>query len=374
LTPITLYGTASSHMSGRVGSRFRRSFFSERAGVALTILVVLSSGGAAKGADSVEAETLIRQGLELRQQGRDERALPLFQKAYDLVATPRTAGQLGFAEMAVGYWLDAEQHVSLALESPEHPWVAKNLATLKQALAQIRTNIGEIVVDGPPDGATLTVNRHPAGTFPLPGPIRVAKGSVNIEVTAPRYHPTTRMLRITGSERQQIVMNLVKIADEAAVSPTSPPVGLATKPSLEPQPGAPVPADPTMSSLGSDRSGLSLKVGWGIGLGIGAAAALVGAVIETVIWQRRRSQFNSLNSGCFEDQPDRGGAGCSSIYDSTRSAMTLSLIGYVGAAALAAGSAALLLTAKRSEQNGAAVAVVCAPSLGAALVRCSLTF
>ena len=53
----------------------------------------------ARAGDAAEAEALIRQGLELRQQGRDAPALPLFQKAYDLAATPRTAGQLGCGEM-----------------------------------------------------------------------------------------------------------------------------------------------------------------------------------------------------------------------------------------------------------------------------------
>jgi tetratricopeptide (TPR) repeat protein len=144
--------------------------------VVLVAVVMLVAGGVASAADSAEAEDLIAKGVELRRQGRDERALPLFQKAYQLAPSPRTAGQLGFAEMAVGYWLDAEQHMTEALETLDHPWVAKNRGLLEQALTTVRSNIGEIAIDGPQVGATLSVNNHPAGTFPLSGPVRVGKG------------------------------------------------------------------------------------------------------------------------------------------------------------------------------------------------------
>jgi tetratricopeptide (TPR) repeat protein len=100
----------------------------------LVVAIGLVGGRGGMAADSAEAEALISQGVELRQQGRDEKALPLFQKAYGLVPSPRTAGQLGFAEMAVGYWLDAKQHLNEALETPDHPWVKKNHDTINQAL------------------------------------------------------------------------------------------------------------------------------------------------------------------------------------------------------------------------------------------------
>jgi hypothetical protein len=354
-------------------------FLTRRVIVALAIVLVLGAGRAARGADAAEAEALIRQGIELRQQGHDERALPLFQKAYDLVVTPRTAGQLGLAEMAVGYWLDAEQHLSLALESPDHPWVAKNLAAIKAALAQVRTNIGEIVVDGAPAGATLTVNHRAAGTFPFPGPVRVPKGTVDIEVAASGYRTMTRSLHVSGSERQQVTVSLEKAALEDAATakapPSTAPATLAAgEPALAPQPQ---PETPQLSPAAAPQAGggmsLGRKVGWG--LGIGGAAVLVGAVVETVLWQQRRTRFNDPANSCLENRPNRGtGAGCSSLYDSLQSAMTLSLIGYIAAGALAGGSAALLLSTKSPEAGGSPVAAACAPGFGTALVTCRLTF
>jgi hypothetical protein len=54
-------------------------------------------------ADAAEVEALIAKGNELRRAGTPGPALPYFQKAYELARTPRTAGQLGLAELAAGY-------------------------------------------------------------------------------------------------------------------------------------------------------------------------------------------------------------------------------------------------------------------------------
>jgi hypothetical protein len=113
----------------------------------------------------------------LRHQGHDVRALPLFQKAYGMTRTPRTAGQLGLCEMAMGYWLDAENHLGEAVNVPEHPWVARNLTDLNGALAAVRRNISEVTVEGGPVGAEVLVNGQAAGRLPLAAPLRLARAS-----------------------------------------------------------------------------------------------------------------------------------------------------------------------------------------------------
>ena len=160
---------------------------------ALAMFLMISRAGAAapQTDDSTEVEALIREGVSLRQSGKDERALPVFQKAYHLVRSPRTAGQLGLVQMAMGYWLDAEQHLTEALESPDHPWVAKNRAGLEGALANLRSKIGEITIGGAVPGAAVQVNGRMAGTIPLPAPIRLAKGKVEIRVSVSRGRPSS---------------------------------------------------------------------------------------------------------------------------------------------------------------------------------------
>ena len=72
-------------------------------------------------AEAAAVEALIAKGNELRRAGTPGPALPYFQKAYELARTPRTTGQLGLAELAAGYPVEAEEHLAAALQSPSDP-------------------------------------------------------------------------------------------------------------------------------------------------------------------------------------------------------------------------------------------------------------
>jgi hypothetical protein len=58
-----------------------------------------------------EAEDLVRKGVDLRREGRDQNALETFRKANQLASTPRTVAQMGLAEQALGRWTDAFERV-----------------------------------------------------------------------------------------------------------------------------------------------------------------------------------------------------------------------------------------------------------------------
>src|SRR5882724_10416825 len=153
-------------------------------------------GTIAAATPTADAENLIRQGVALRREKHDEQALPLFQKAYDLVRNPRTAGQLGLCELGVGYSIDAELHLKEALASPEHAWVAKNQASLEAALKRAQQNIGTLSVTGAPSGAEVYVNGRSSGRLPLRDPIRLARGVVDVELRTPGYVTSHRSLTV----------------------------------------------------------------------------------------------------------------------------------------------------------------------------------
>lgn len=335
-----------------------------RLGSCALFLLVAIGGGAAQ-ADTAEVESLIRQGVDLRQQGRDERALPLFQKAYDLAPTPRTAGQLGLAEMATGYYLDAEQHLGVALESPDHPWVSKNRKALQETLAAVREHLGEVVVEGTPAGATVTVDKRAAGTLPLSGPVRANSGKITVEISAPGHVTLTKTLTVRGGGRESLSVALEKAAT-ASTQPAPPPAPVAQVAS----PASPSPPSSTADTSPDDSGRLKRRLGWSAG--IGAVAALGFAAVETIVWQGKRSDFNDPVKGCFEDAPMRGAAGCSDVFDSAHSAQTLAIVGYAVGGALGITSAVLLLTGQHQESGGSRVA--CALSVGTSLVSCRFVF
>jgi hypothetical protein len=169
-------------------------------------LVVLR--GQAHAAEPIAVETIIRQGVELRRKGRDQEALPLFQRAYDLERSPRTAAQLGLVELSMGYALAAERHLQEALSSPRHFWVNRNRAELDTALAQARANIGELTVQGEPVGAEVLVNGKSVGVLPRREPVRLVEGAAELVVTAPGFQKHSATLAITGGQRQTVAVTL----------------------------------------------------------------------------------------------------------------------------------------------------------------------
>ena len=345
-----------------------------RAVAALLFAALLQTAPAARAEESPEsrAEALIRQGIELRQAGKDERALVMFQRAYDTLPTPRSAGQLGLSEMAVGYWLSAEQHLNEALQTPDHPWVAKNRASLQTAVTRVRSNIGELVVTGPPAGASLTVNRRAAGTFPLSEPVRVPKGRVEIEISAAGYVKGERTLQVAAGGRQEVTVTLDR--EPAAVEPPAArpvaPVPAPVNPAADPTPTTPAaPTADEPSAPGSTQRKVALA------LAIAGGAVLVGAVVETFIWQHNYNQFNDVKNNCAADVVNRGAAGCSDYYDKSESAKTLSIVGYAATAAFAGAAAIVYWTAPDAEPAKTA-ALACVPVAGPASagLSCRLQF
>src|SRR3954463_10100372 len=118
--------------------------------VVVSLAAAISSESRPACADAAEVEALIAKGNELRRAGTPGPALPYFQKAYELARTPRTTGQLGLAELAAGYPVEAEEHLSTALQSPNDSSIIKYRKMLTDALATARSQIGELIIDGTP--------------------------------------------------------------------------------------------------------------------------------------------------------------------------------------------------------------------------------
>ncbi len=342
-------------------------------GVAL-VLGILMTSAVARAADLESVEALIRQGVELRQQRHDVRALPLFQKAYGMTRTPRTAGQLGLCEMALGYWLDAEHHISEALGFPEHPWVARNLGDLTGALASVRSNISEITVTGEPTGADVLVNGQSVGRLPLTSPLRIGKGVADIELRATGYAPGTRSLKIAGGNQETVNIVLTRVAQPAA------PVAAAPE-----EPNRPVtpPSSPPPTEQDAPRTNPRRIAAWATGAAAGLS--LVFGVIETVAWVQKLDQFDNHigpllvdptimdKKNCGAKQMNFGGPGCQALHDDLTHARTLTFVGYGLAAALGVTSAVLFATSKPDRSKGD-MAFACAPDLVSRGVGCAFSF
>src|SRR4051794_32061056 len=269
--------------------------------VVVFLAIAISSESRPARADAAEVEALIAKGNELRRAGTPGPALPFFQKAYELARTPRTTGQLGLAELAAGYPVEAEAHLAAALASPNDPSIVKYRQILQDALTMARRQIGELTIQGNPPGADVIVNGHSVGTLPLTVPIKLPARSTEVVVRAPGYSEQRELMPIAGGQRHSLTVNLKSTEKPAApapkvvVAPPPPPVsadpgGIATGPVPPPPrlfpaprggcPAAPPPPAPQPvavvgiePSAGARPSGSGARgAAWTLGAAPGVAA------------------------------------------------------------------------------------------------------
>jgi hypothetical protein len=367
--------------------------------VVLAVQIVAGEVERAEAADPAEVETLIRQGVELRQHRDDQRALPLFQKAYTIAPTPRTAAQLGLAEVALGYVIDAERHLQESLAATHDPWVKKNRTVLETTLRRVQARIGQVVVGGRPKDAEVRLNGTVVGRLPLATPLRVGEGPANVEVEARGYKKARYSLAVTGGRQTAVDVELE--AEPAVLTP--PPGSNQQLPTLaatharvpadavagggssrlEPPPVAVAQGESPADAEGAPNTGASVARPAAWVLATGAAAGLGFGIFETLSWSKAKSEFeNHTKIGaqpqrpavhdCGTSVPGHGGPGCDALYESASHAKNLLILGYAVGGALAIGSAVLFIVSAPVEPETSR-ALACLPFAGLG-ASCRLSF
>lgn len=238
--------------------------------IAFFVIAVATSASTSA---ATPAEDLIQQGLELRRAGRDMEALAKFERAYGLAKVPRSAAQWGLCLQAVSRWSSAEPLLSEALSSPQDPWIKKNRETLKDSLEAVKTHVGRLELSGDPVGATIRIGGKIVGAFPLPGPVTVNEGVVDVEVSADGYEQAVRSITLPGASYQQLVIRLKK-SKVSAIEPV--PVATADQAAAPSEHSVALVASPATS----DDERPIIKSPW---LWAGVGVAVVGAVVAVVL-------------------------------------------------------------------------------------------
>jgi hypothetical protein len=286
-------------------------------------------------AQPAAVEDLIREGVELRKNGKDHLALPLFQKAYDLERSGRSAGQLGLAEASLGYWMSAERHLVESLSASRNPWVARNEAELRRTLQGVQASIGEVEVTGTPSGAEVTVNGQVAGRLPLARPVRVPEGAVQVSLSAPGHRTGSTSALVEGGKRSKLVVALERqdVSGPPAVRPDPVP-----EPSAETAETDEAPARRARSSDGG--AAWVRPASWFTAAG--AVAALAVGAYGLTAQHSRVDKFDSYmpdggtNRPCNLQSVDKGGGQCPALLKRVESAERLAVGGFVVGGVLAA--------------------------------------
>ena len=193
-------------------------------------LVLASSQGFAWAAPSdPQEDALNRQGVQARRKGDDQRALELFQHAYELHHSPRAAAQMGLAEIALGRWEAADDHLDEALAASPDAWIKKNQGTLREASDGVKAQFGAIQVLGEPSGADVVIDGRVIGKLPMAEPARVRPGEYRLEVRAAGYLTARRDVSVSARALRRETLTLVvdrgPVAAAGATAPDTSPDG-----------------------------------------------------------------------------------------------------------------------------------------------------
>jgi len=321
----------------------------------------------------------------LRSRDNAAQALPLFEKAYQISRTPRTAAQLGLCELELGYYAAAERYLIEALASPDHPWIAKNKATLKKPLETARANTGELALVVSTPGAEVLLNgklldKAVLSTLSTAGAsIRLDKGPVDLEIRAPGYEPVREAITVVGGKKEQRTYALLLAPPKPGPSEIRPGAVVALAPGSDAGAGVSLTNAPAPAPAGErNKARIAAWITGG-----GAVGALVFGTIEAISAASRRDTFNAhttvVGGVAYHDCGTANlSPACQSLKDDYDQALTLTIVGFAAAGALAVTSSVLFMLSSPghagAEREGATRAFACVPDPVARGLGCSLRF
>jgi hypothetical protein len=348
-------------------------------------LVAWSMAGPIAAAQAAEdPAVLVQQAKNLRLAGDDEGAYKLYVRAHNLANSPETAAHLGMAEINLALWVDAETHLREALKRPNDPFIARNRVPIVEQLKMVRTHLGMLEVVGRPSGAEVEVGGKPVGRLPLPGPLRVPTGELNVRVAAEGHRVERRDVDIQTGQLHRITVELDPL----------PPGGVAGAPPVAGAASGYVPSEGALRAReGSGRPlpEAGARADWkrtGAWVSAAAGVALAGTGVFTVLAHDSDiRQFNdymapavtTADHKCATEAPDKGGSYCRKLLDHADAMKRWAYISFGGAAV--AGVAAVILFANSSPSETASappashLALSCVPTvLGATGASCAVRF
>jgi hypothetical protein len=291
-------------------------------------------------ADEPSSEALIERGLDLRQERRDVEALALFEQAQALSPTPRGQAQVALAEQALGRWALAERNLVTALDARGDAWIGSRRAILEQALAVIRSHLGDVEIVGVSVG-DVYVDGVPMRDRDARSHLRLEAGKRILEVHAGGMYRVSRTVEVRAGETVRIELEQHPLLADAPSARLTPPTT---------EPGVTAVAEPPHAQR---------TIGWVLlgGSGLLAAAGLSGLVLRDV----SAIDFNGRAS-CTGTPNAALSSTCRGYLDNGSLGQTLAIAGFVGGGVLAGTSIALIVTAPKGPSKPVvALASRCTP-------------
>jgi hypothetical protein len=140
-------------------------------------------------AASAQADELTRRGVEQIKKHRWADAEAFMRQAWALKRSYDIAGNLGLAEVGLGKWRDAAEHLSYAVRTFPANGKAAHRELLSEKLAAAREQVAALSFEVSPAGAEVKIDGQVAGVAPFEGEVFVMPGARVIEATCAGREP-----------------------------------------------------------------------------------------------------------------------------------------------------------------------------------------
>jgi hypothetical protein len=184
--------------------------------LALAVVALLAASPARAAGE--DATSLLKRGVDLRREHKDEDALAAFKEAARLSPSPVARAQIALAEQALGRWLDAERDLAKVLADPDDPWIAKNHDALEEARGMIDEHCAWLTVDANVERAEITLDDR---TLARGREERVVAGSTILVVQSSGYVPVVRHVDLAPRSHTRLAMILAPLVATPLPSPAT---------------------------------------------------------------------------------------------------------------------------------------------------------
>ncbi len=297
--------------------------------VLASAIVTLPGAALAKGAPT--AKQAEKEGQKAEKQGNLDEAKSAYEKALELEDKPGTRLRLAAIEEKLGHFVEASEHLKVALAVKKLGGVQR--AKAKKQLASLEKRTPTITFDLPQgfDG-TVKLNGQELSKDALGGAVPANPGKHEVRAEAEGMKPYTESIELAEKDRKNLSVLMTEL-------PTSAPADSDGAPGDSPK-----------------KSGGSKTLAY-VALGVGVVGVGVGAFMGLQA-KSTKSELDSKckNGVCGDDQQD--------LYDKGKTQAGIATVGFiVGAVGIGAGTV-LLLTGGKSEVESKAGARRVTPYVG----------
>jgi tetratricopeptide (TPR) repeat protein len=288
---------------------------------------------------NARADDLTRKGTDLAKKHRWPEAEAMFRQAWGMKHSYDIGGNLGVAELALGKYREAAEHLLFGLKSFPANGKPEHRDLIRDSLAQARAEVATLTVEVSVKGATVFVDGRELGVSPLVDETFVDPGKRTIEAKLPGYTSSPTNVDVGKGTAQKVTLVLSAVP---SVVPTAAPSAIAV---LPPPPKA--------------RPRWPAAVTGGV-----SAASLVAAVAFTLASNGKRSDGEAIRAKILEKKgycsPTGGNfaTDCEALSSASSSHDTfhnLAIGGYLLAGGAAVATVAILLASQPSSDKKTAI-------------------